>query len=103
MSKRVKSLLISSGLAGLLLFLLISVAWAGGWVAVTLDSLPVAPKADETIHLGFMLRQHGTHPVGTNWNDQPLKPLLLVENKETKEKIQFEAHAEGPAGHFVVD
>lgn len=103
MSKQCKAILISLGWAGILLFLVVPLAWAGGWVAVTLDSLPVAPKAGETIQLGFMLRQHGTHPISVNWDNQPLKPLLLAENKETKESIEFVAEPEGPEGHFVVE
>jgi len=34
-------------------------ALAGGWAVVTLDTLPAAPRAGQTLSLGFMVRQHG--------------------------------------------
>jgi cytochrome c oxidase subunit 2 len=64
---------------------------------VTLDSLPVAPHAGETIRLGFVVRQHGVTPVNT------VQPYLLAYNAETGDRLEIEAVQEGPIGHFVVE
>lgn len=95
--------LIVAGLILALFCIVTPLAQAGGWVAVTLDHLPMAPKAGESLHLGFMLRQHGLTPVNTNWENGVLKPYILASNKETKEELRFEARPEGAKGHFVVD
>lgn len=103
MFKRYHPLLIGLALIGALLFLWVPLAQAGGWVAVTIDQLPVAPQAGEALNLGFMLRQHGLTPVSTNWENGTLKPYILASNKETKEELRFEAKPEGAEGHFVVE
>lgn len=51
------------GAAFILLAFAASPARAGGWFVVTLDSLPSSPVAGETMTIGFVVRQHGQHPV----------------------------------------
>ena len=77
-------------------------ALAGGWAMVTLDSLPSAVHASETLHLGFMVRQHGVTPVNMAW-EEPLKPVLLANNPASGETIRVEARQQGTVGHFVVE
>ncbi|CAA9560119.1 MAG: hypothetical protein AVDCRST_MAG88-1425 [uncultured Thermomicrobiales bacterium] len=77
-------------------------ALAGGWAVVTLDALPDGPRAGQTLHLGFMVRQHGVTPTNLDgFGGQ--KPFLSARNKETGETIKATARQEGPVGHFVVD
>ena len=70
---------------------------AGGWAAVTLDSLPVAPRAGEEIRIGFTIRQHGVTPINT------ARPYLEAENEATGESLRVAARQEGAVGHFIVD
>jgi hypothetical protein len=86
------------------MFALATPALAGGWVVVTLDSLPYDIQAGQTISLGFMVLQHGETPIDNNpWENKPLVPLLSATNKETGETIYANARKEGPLGHFIVD
>jgi hypothetical protein len=79
-------------------------AFAGGWVVVTLDSLPSSIQAGQAIRLGFMVRQHGMTPINHNpWENTPLAPFLSAKHSATGETIQANARQDGPLGHFVVD
>ncbi len=78
-------------------------AQAGGWAAVTLDTLPVEARAGEEIRIGFTVRQHGLRPASMAWEGQPITPYLTAENETTGELMRVEAWQEGPEGHFVVD
>lgn len=79
-------------LLGLLLFA--APASAGGWVVITLDSLPGPVSAGEGAEIGFMVRQHGVRPV----ND--VTPVLSAENPATGETIRVEAVQVGEPGHY---
>jgi cytochrome c2 len=73
-------------------------ALAGGWAMVTLDSLPVQPRAGEMLKLGFMVRQHGVTPVS-----EPLNPYLSAQNRDTGDLLRVDAQQEGRVGHYVVE
>ncbi len=88
-------------IAGLLLFPL--AARAGGWALVTLDSLPAEPRAGQTLHVGFMVRQHGVTPIDSAFGTEPVTPRLTATNAESGESISVDARKDGPVGHFVVD
>ncbi len=88
-------------IAGLLLFPL--AARAGGWALVTLDSLPAEPRAGQTLHVGFMVRQHGVTPIDSAFGTEPLTPRLTAAKAESSESISVDARKDGPVGHFVVD
>lgn len=82
----------------IILFWVTPATFAGGWAMVTLDSLPTAPQAGEKLQLGFMVRQHGLHPV-----DFAARPALIATHEETGQTIQADAQPDGPVGHFVVE
>ena len=63
-------------------------ALAGGWAIVTLDTLPREARAGETLHLGFMVRQHGKTPI----ND--VSPYLLATKQGTTQAVQADARQE---------
>lgn len=66
---------------------------AGGWAVVTLDELPGEVHAGETVHLSFMVRQHGKTPIHYFQNDPeyPLEPVISGQNVKTGETIEFGA------------
>lgn len=77
-------------------------ARAGGWATLTLDSVPSEVYAGEPLAVGFMLRQHGTHPTHEAWGE-PLRPILRAWNEETGAKVEAEAKADEEEGHFTVE
>ncbi|MFZ0548889.1 MAG: hypothetical protein WAM60_25790 [Candidatus Promineifilaceae bacterium] len=79
--------------------------FAGGWAVITLDQLPGELHAGETLHLGFMVRQHGKTPIHyLGGPDSPIKPVVTGTNVETGEFVQFTAvRDESEVGHFYVD
>ena len=89
---------ISALLSGCILFLLlVTPAQAGGWAVVTLDELPPYGYAGVPMTLGFMVRQHGQHPVN-------LEHVVLTATRLPQgEKLTFTARQEGPTGHYVVE
>lgn len=89
---------ISALLSGCILFLLlVTPAQAGGWAVVTLDELPPYGYAGVPMTLGFMVRQHGQHPVN-------LEHVVLTATRLPKgEMLTFTARQEGPTGHYVVE
>src|SRR5262249_47251261 len=98
--------------AALALLALAAPALAGGWAVITLDSLPRDVRTGQSLHIGFVIRQHGRDPVNTDWNGHALRPTLTghkqpdasgVANAADGETIPAEARQEGPVGHFVVD
>ena len=80
-----------------ILTLTTSIAMAGGWAMVALDSLPVAPRVGEVLHLGFTVRQHAVTPLNV------VEPYLVAQNEEAGISIRVNARQEGAVGHFVVD
>jgi len=95
--------LVQLGLITLAMLALATPALAGGWALVTLDQLPVEPRAGQTLSLGFMVRQHGVTPIDTAFGTEPMTPRLSASNVDTGESIRADARQEGPLGHFVVD
>ncbi len=89
--------LLQAGAITLALLALTMPVSAGGWAVVTLDSLPAQPQAGETLHLGFMVRQHGKTPI--DW----VEPYLSARNTETGATLRTDARKDGPVGHFTVD
>lgn len=85
-----------------LLVALRGTARAGGWATLTLDSVPNEVYAGEPLTVGFMVRQHGTHPVHEAWGE-PMRPVLRAWNAETGAKLEAEAKADGEVGHFTVE
>lgn len=80
----------------LLALLPVTPAFAGGWVVITLDSLPGEVRAGETVHIGFMVRQHGVRPTDA------VSPALTATNRDTGETIIVEAEQSGATGHYEV-
>lgn len=67
---------------------------AGGWVVVTLDSLPEVIGGQEVI-IGFMVRQHGhTPPAGQ-------KAQVELIHQGSGEKLVVPAKDSGPTGHYT--
>ncbi|MEZ4770930.1 MAG: hypothetical protein R2844_21245 [Caldilineales bacterium] len=75
-------------------------ALAGGWATVTLDELPRAPRAGETLALGLTIRQHGFREVDLDLDANPV--FLFAENPDTGESLRF-AVKDGNTGHFLVN
>lgn len=71
-----------------------TIALAGGWVVITLDSLPGQIRAGEMVRLGFSVRQHGVRPL----ND--VAPTLSAVNQDTGERVTIAAAQVGETGHF---
>jgi hypothetical protein len=90
-----RQLFILAALLGLLF--VVPTALAGGWAVVTLDELPTEVRQDQSLRLGFMVRQHGQ--TATN----QVKPYLEARNTETGEFFRAEGRQEGTVGHFVVE
>ena len=78
------------------LFLLANPAQAGGWVVITLDALPGPVHAGDTLHLGFMVRQHGVTPIDS------VSPTLSAVNRQSAETVTADAEQSGETGHFQV-
>ena len=77
-------------------------ALAGGWATVTLDTLPKAVRAGESVRLGFMIRQHGDKPI-SDIGGEPLTPFLIATHSESNEQLKVPGRQEGAQGHFVLD
>lgn len=101
--ERVTQRSVGAALLGLLMALaLVSGARAGGWSVVTLDSgSALDPASGMSIQpgvpfsFGFMVRQHGTKPVGG------LTPSITATSRDTGEIVKAAARAEGDTGHYV--
>ncbi len=93
------------GIALLALIALVALATpalAGGWAVVTLDTVPTAIRAEQSLSLGFMVRQHGVTPVDVHVWDGSM-PVLTATNASTGETLRIHARKEGVEGHYVVD
>ena len=89
--------ILAFALVALALPALAAPALAGGWAVVTLDRLPADVRAGETLHLGFMVRQHGRTPINN------VTPYLRATRPGTSEVMRVDAKQEGQVGHFVLD
>lgn len=72
-------------------------ARAGGWVVITLDSLPENIIAGEPYAIGMVARQHGK----TTWEADSLQ--IQAEHVETGKLVAFSALPEGEPGHYVAE
>jgi hypothetical protein len=90
----------------LLAGLLVGSVMAGAWAVVTLDELPGKVHAGETVHLSFMVRQHGKTPIHYFQNDPeyPLEPVISGQNVKTGETIEFAALPDmSEVGRFIAE
>ena len=69
-------------------------AQAGGWVVVTLDSLPQVTAGQE-VTIGFMVRQHGQTPLAGQ------KAQVELVHQESGERLVLPAQDSGPTGHYT--
>jgi hypothetical protein len=103
--------ILAFGLVVLAMLALAAPALAGGWALVTLDSLPRALHAGESIQLGFTVLQHGKTPTNKDLNGNPLVPVLKATKQagaattsaKAAETITVKAQQQGPTGHYVAD
>lgn len=70
-------------------------AQAGGWVVVTLDSLPDGAAAGQELTIGLMVRQHGRTPIAGQ------DARLELTHQGTGEQLTVRAQDEGLAGHYA--
>jgi mono/diheme cytochrome c family protein len=81
----------------LTLFLLATPALAGSWVTITLDELPAEVRAGEPVALGFMVRQHGVHPI------DGVDVVVGVKHLPTGERLEWTAAKAKETGHFTLE
>lgn len=79
----------------LLLLLSAASALAGGWVVISLETLPQQIHAGEPLQVSFMVRQHGQTPIHS------VEPMLTASNAETGERIQVKAEPAKELGRFL--
>lgn len=72
-----------------------SLAQAGGWFVITLDSLPASATAGEPLTIGFMLRQHGRTPV--YWGGL----AVVARDPATGQTVRSLPQEQGPLGHYT--
>ena len=72
-------------------------ALAGGWVVVTLETMPGQIQAGEPMELSFMVRQHGRTPT------HDVSPVLTATNAESGRRIQADAEPASKVGRFTVE
>jgi hypothetical protein len=89
--------LFNIALAAALVLAAAPVAWAGGWSVVTLDATPADVRAGEAFTVGFVVRQHGVHPIGD------LSPQLVFSGENTAQVVEVTARAEGTVGHYLAE
>jgi len=68
---------------------------AGGWATITLDHLPDNVNVDQTLEIGFMVRQHGISPM------TDLAPNVVATHAETHNSFSVDAQPKGEAGRYV--
>ena len=89
-------LLISSMLSIVVVMFAAGAASAGGWAVTTLDEVPT-PTANQTVDVGFTIRQHGVTPVN------PDGEVGIVLRADNGSELFFPAEPTGPAGHYVAE
>jgi hypothetical protein len=83
---------VAAPLVVLLAALLAGTALAGGWATIEMDELPGEIHAGETVHLSFMVLQHGQTPVHfLGESDLAVEPLITGTNVKTGETIEISA------------
>lgn len=68
---------------------------AGGWSVLTLDEWPAQVTADEPLTVGFVVRQHGQHPISG------LDASVTAVHADTGEKVNMPAQEQGEPGHYA--
>jgi hypothetical protein len=68
--------------------------FAGGWVVISLDSLPGEIVAGEDVRITFWVRQHGQTPIHS------VNPVVTGRNAESGQQIQVEATKEKTLGLY---
>jgi cytochrome c2 len=81
----------------MLVFLLVQPVAAGGWTVVTLDELPGGLRVEEPFAVGFMVRQHGQHPINVE------QASITAYHAASRNTVQALARQEGKTGHYVAD
>ena len=78
---------------------------AGGWATVTLDNTPGEIRAGETVHLSFLVLQHGETPIHyvAHLDNAPMEPYLTARNLDTGETIRVTAERGKEAGRFTLE
>lgn len=79
------------------LLLIVPSALAGGWAVITLDELPAQVVAEQSVTIGFMVRQHGQRPM------EGLTPQIKTINANTGESFLVAAKPKGKLGHYVAE
>ncbi len=92
MTARRNLMIMLIGLTGLLLVAL--PAAAGGWVVITLETLPGSIRAGEPVAMAFIIRAHGQTPV------DGLSPRISAVNQATGERLSVEAKEAGATGRY---
>ena len=84
-------------LVGILSLLMLSATAvrAGGWVVISVDSIPTQIHAGEVKEISFMVRQHGKTPI------HDVEPLLTATNAETGKQIRVQAQPAPELGRFI--
>lgn len=67
---------------------------AGGWAVITLDELPGEITPGQPLAIGFMVRQHGSHPM------EGLEPTITLVRTGTRGRLTVPAVAGDEAGHY---
>lgn len=67
---------------------------AGGWSVLTLDELPSQVIVNRPLTIGFVVRQHGQHPLGG-------LDGKVVFDKTGESHLEFPIRDAGPAGHYT--
>jgi hypothetical protein len=78
-----------------MLLLPVAAVMAGGWVVITVDTLPGQIHAGEATEISFMVRQHGQTPIHS------VEPQLTATNIETGQQIQVQAQPAPEIGRFI--
>jgi len=78
-----------------MLLLPVAAVMAGGWVVITVDTLPGQIHAGEATEISFMVRQHGQTPIHS------VEPQLTATNTETGQQIQVQAQPAPEIGRFI--
>jgi hypothetical protein len=88
-----------------LVLLFSGAAHAGGAAVVVLDEVPTGVQAGETLHLRFMVRQHGHDPVDEFPGVGPVRPYLEARNLASGETLRVDGYKQEGAevGRFVLD
>ena len=68
--------------------------FAGGWVVITLESLPGEIVAGEDVRITFWVRQHGQTPIHS------VNPVVAGRSLETGQQIRVEATKEKTLGLY---